>query len=211
MIGQSIKDTQALNSNHLLPKGATLPKIGAEPIRKAALINATIFEIGRAGSLDVTVAQIARRAGMSPALAHHYFGSKDQLFMAAMRYILRVYGKSVTERLPGHGKRGRLDAIVRASFAPQNFQRETVSAWINFYALALINPEAARLLRVYHRRLRSNLMLALRPLTDDPAHVAETLGALIDGVYLRAVLTRRDVDAAAAEKLVFTYLDEVLS
>ena len=42
-----------------------MPKLGAEPIRKAALINATIFEVGRAGSLDVTVAQIARRAGMS--------------------------------------------------------------------------------------------------------------------------------------------------
>lgn len=188
-----------------------MPKIGAEPIRKAALINATIFEIGRAGSLDVTVAQIARRAGMSPALAHHYFGSKDQIFLAAMRYILRVYGKSVTERLPGNGTRGRLNAIVRASFAPQNFQRETVSAWINFYALALINPEAGRLLRVYHSRLRSNLMLALRPLTDDPARVAQTLGALIDGVYLRTVLTPGDVDAAAAEKMIFDYLDEVLS
>ncbi|MGN7870419.1 HTH-type transcriptional regulator BetI [Paracoccus haematequi] len=188
-----------------------MPKIGAEPIRKAALINATIFEVGRAGSLDVTVAQIARRAGMSPALAHHYFGSKEQIFLSAMRYILRVYGRSVAERLPGHGPRGRLNAIVGASFAPQNFQRETVSAWINFYALALINPEAARLLRVYHRRLRSNLILALRPLVDDPARVAETLGALIDGVYLRAVLTRGDVDAVTAEKLIFDYLDEALT
>lgn len=188
-----------------------MPKIGAEPIRKAALINATIFEIGRAGSLDVTVAQIAKRAGMSPALAHHYFGSKEQIFLAAMRYILRTYGRSVADRLPGHGKRGRLDAIIRASFAPQNFQRETVSAWINFYALALINPEAGRLLRVYHRRLQSNLTLALRPLADDPARIAATLGALIDGVYLRAVLTRRDVDGKVAEKMIFDYLNEALS
>ncbi|GHG19692.1 choline-binding transcriptional repressor BetI [Paracoccus aerius] len=188
-----------------------MPKIGAEPIRKAALINATIFEIGRAGSLDVTVAQIARRAGMSPALAHHYFGSKEQIFLAAMRYILRVYGRSVAERLPGHGRRGRLDAIIGASFAPQNFQRETVSAWLNFYALALINPEAGRLLRVYHFRLRSNLMLALRPLTSEPAQVAETLGALIDGLYLRAVLTPGGIDAQTAEKLIFDYLDETLT
>ncbi|WEF25987.1 transcriptional regulator BetI [Paracoccus sp. S3-43] len=188
-----------------------MPKIGAEPIRKAALINAAIFEIGRTGSLDVTVAQIARRAGMSPALAHHYFGSKEQIFLSAMRYILRTYSGSVAERLPGQGPRGRLEGIVRASFAPQNFQRETVSAWINFYALALINDEAARLLRVYHRRLRSNLIVALRPLTDHPAAVADTLGALIDGVYLRAVLTRGGLDADAAHKLIFDYLDEALS
>lgn len=188
-----------------------MPRIGAEPIRKAALINATIFEIGRAGSLDVTVAQIARRAGMSPALAHHYFGSKDQMFLAAMRYILRTYGRSVSDTLPGRGQRGRLNAIVRASFAPQNFQRETVSAWVNFYALALINPEARRLLRVYHRRLRSNLVIALRPLADDPGRIAETVGALIDGVYLRAVLIPGGVDAQAAEKLILDYLDEALT
>ncbi len=46
-----------------------MPKLGMEPIRKEALVKATIVEIGRTGSLDVTVSQIARRAGMSPALA----------------------------------------------------------------------------------------------------------------------------------------------
>ena len=56
-----------------------MPKVGVEPIRKAALVNATIAEVGRAGSLDVTVSQIAKRAGMSSALAHHYFGAKDEL------------------------------------------------------------------------------------------------------------------------------------
>ncbi|MBS0565011.1 MAG: transcriptional regulator BetI, partial [Proteobacteria bacterium] len=46
-----------------------MPKVGMEPIRKAALVKATIVEIGRTGSLDVTVSQIAKRAGMSSALA----------------------------------------------------------------------------------------------------------------------------------------------
>ncbi|MFN3274145.1 MAG: choline-responsive transcriptional repressor BetI [Paracoccus sp. (in: a-proteobacteria)] len=188
-----------------------MPKLGAEPIRKAALINAAIYEVGRAGSLDVTVAQIAKRAGMSPALAHHYFGSKDQMFLAAMRYILRTYGETVRQALPGQGPRGRLEAIVAASFAPVNFQRETVSAWLNFYALALINPEARRLLNVYHRRLRSNLIVALRGLTPDPAQVADTLGALIDGVYLRTVLTPGPTDGGIARHVIETYLDEALT
>ena len=69
-----------------------MPKLGMEPIRKAALVKATIVEIGRAGSLDVTVSQIAKRAGMSSALAHHYFGSKEEIFLAAMRHILSLYG-----------------------------------------------------------------------------------------------------------------------
>ena len=56
-----------------------MPKVGMEPIRRDALVRATIAEIGEAGSLDVTVSRIAKRAGMSSALAHHYFGGKDQI------------------------------------------------------------------------------------------------------------------------------------
>ncbi|MEF9604434.1 TetR family transcriptional regulator, partial [Paracoccus sp. PXZ] len=78
-----------------------MPKLGAEPIRKAALINAAIATVGRAGSLDVTVAQIARAAGMSSALAHHYFGSKERIFLAAMRHILTQYGASTRAALKG--------------------------------------------------------------------------------------------------------------
>ncbi len=62
-----------------------MPRTGMMAIRKDALVNATISEIGRKGSLDVTVSQIAKAAGVSSALAHHYFGSKDHLLLAAMR------------------------------------------------------------------------------------------------------------------------------
>jgi TetR/AcrR family transcriptional repressor of bet genes len=39
--------------------------------RRRALIGAALGEIADRGSLDVTVAQIAHRAGVSSALAHH--------------------------------------------------------------------------------------------------------------------------------------------
>ena len=35
-----------------------MPKLGAEPIRRAALVKATIETVGEAGSLEVTVARI---------------------------------------------------------------------------------------------------------------------------------------------------------
>ena len=131
-----------------------MPKLGAEPIRKAALINATIATVGRKGSLDVTVAQIAREAGMSTALAHHYFGSKERIFLAAMRHILTQYRDTASVALKGaEAPRDRLFAVVRASFGAENFARETIAAWLNFYALALVEPEAGRLLRVYHLSL----------------------------------------------------------
>jgi TetR/AcrR family transcriptional regulator, transcriptional repressor of bet genes len=185
-----------------------MPKLGMEPIRKAALVNATIAEIGRTGSLDVTVSQIAKRAGMSSALAHHYFGGKEAMFLAAMRHVLTLYGAEVRGALAmASGHEARLQAVVRASFTPANFRREVVGAWLNFYVMAQTVPEARRLLGVYQRRLRSNMLHDLRPLTGHRAgDVAESLAALIDGVYLREVLTAGGTDRSRAVVLVLDYL-----
>ena len=189
-----------------------MPKLGMEPIRKAALVNATIVEIGRTGSLDVTVGQIAKRAGMSTALAHHYFGGKEAMLLAAMRHVLSLYGAEVRGALVmANGDVGRLQAIVRASFSPTNFRREVVGAWLNFYVLAQTVPEARRLLAVYQRRLHSNLMACLRPLVGLRAEdVARGLGALIDGVYLREALSVSAPDGKTSIALVLDYLDAEL-
>ena len=172
-----------------------MPKIGMEPIRRAALVEATIAEIGAAGSLEVTVSQIAKRAGMSSALAHHYFGGKDQIFVAAMRHILTEYSTEVRAELArATNPAERAKAIIRASFDQSCFAPATVSAWMTFYAQAQTNPDALHLLHIYQRRLRSNLTNALRPMCDDPQAAADMLAALIDGLYIRAALTAPDAD-----------------
>jgi TetR/AcrR family transcriptional repressor of bet genes len=181
-----------------------MPKVGMEPLRRDALVRATIAEIGRAGTLDVTVAQIARRAGMSPALAHHYFGGKEQIFLAAMRHILTIYGAEIRGALAAaEGPEGRVRAVIRASFSEGSFRREVVSAWLHFYVLAQTVPEAARLLSIYQRRLNSNLVAPLRPLVGARAtQLARQLGAMIDGVYLREALSGRAPDRRGAVDLV---------
>jgi TetR/AcrR family transcriptional repressor of bet genes len=190
-----------------------MPKLGMEPIRKAALVKATIIEIGQAGSLDVTVGQIARRAGMSTALAHHYFGGKEAIFLAAMRHVLTLYGAEVRGALAvAQGPEARLKAVLAASFGRSNFRREVVGAWLNFWVLAQTAPEARRLLAVYQRRLRSNLLANLRPLVGArAAAVADGLGALIDGVYLREVLKVGTPDHGAALAVLHDYLGAELA
>lgn len=189
-----------------------MPKLGMEPIRKAALVKATIVEIGRAGSLDVTVSQIAKRAGMSPALAHHYFGSKEEMFLAAMRHILTLYGAEVRGALSAaQSPEARVRAVLHASFSAGNFRREAVGAWLNFWVLAQTVPEARRLLAIYQRRLRSNLLAGLRPIAGDRAgRIADGLGALIDGLYLREVLKSGAPDGRSAVSMAIDYLDSEL-
>ena len=184
-----------------------MPKLGMEPIRREALVNATIHEIGRVGSLDVTVAQIAKRAGMSSALAHHYFGGKDQIFLAAMRQILTLFGAGVRGALAVvDTPQDRVRAIIRASFEAGNFRDEVVAAWLNFYVLAQTNEPARRLLGVYQRRLRSNLLVGLRPVTGAGAEAAaEGIAAMIDGVYIRQALNDHHIDKDQAADLVLDY------
>ena len=214
MIDESINFKLAAHCNIILHKGPRhMPKLGMEPIRKAALVKATIVEIGRAGSLDVTVGQIAKRAGMSSALAHHYFGSKEEMFLAAMRHVLTLYGAEVRGALAlADGPEQRVRAILAASFSPANFRREAVGAWLNFWLMAQMVPDARRLLAVYHRRLRSNLLVGLRPLVGDQAvAVANGLGALIDGLYLREVLKSGPPDGRAAVASAMAYLNAHLA
>jgi TetR/AcrR family transcriptional repressor of bet genes len=189
-----------------------MPKLGMEPIRRDALVKATIREVGIRGSAEVTVSHIARAAGVSSALAHHYFGSKDDLFLAGMRAILQEFGAEARRELSAaRDPRDRLGAIVRASFGGRNFLPEVVAAWLDFYVRARTQPQAARLLRIYQGRLVSNLTHALRPLADRPEMVARTAAALIDGLYIRHALDEAGPpDAAATIATVETYLDGVL-
>ena len=50
---------------------------------------------------------------MSSALAHHYFGSKERIFLAAMRHILAQYGTAAREALYGV-------TTPRARFSPSS-------------------------------------------------------------------------------------------
>src|SRR6056297_3863341 len=109
-------------------------KPGTEAGRRADLVNAAIGETAARRSRDVTVAQIARRAGVSSALAHHYFGTKERIFAAAMRHILELHGQSVRRRLEGaETPRARVEAVVGGSFAPANFRPDIVAGWLMLY------------------------------------------------------------------------------
>jgi TetR/AcrR family transcriptional repressor of bet genes len=182
------------------------------PDRRQQLVEATIHEIGASGNLNVTVGQIAKRAGVSSALAFHYFGDKERLFLASMRYILTIYGAEVRGALAlAATPQDRVAGVIRASFSPSNFRPDTIAAWLNFYVLAQSSEEARRLLSVYHRRLHSNLTHDLRALVGDrAADVAQRLGGLIDGIYLRFAVNPGDTTGPDAAAHVLASLDAEL-
>ena len=186
-----------------------MPKVGMEPIRRKALIEATILEIGEVGSLDVTVGKIAKRAGVSSALAHHYFGGKDQILLAAMRSILGLYGRNVKKEMVGAKTPiERLEAIIAASFHEDNFADEVIASWLTFYVLAQTSDDAKRLLRVYAGRLQTNLVYDLCKLTTKAKakRIANGLASIIDGFYIRQALQKSSSDRTETISIVSEYL-----
>ncbi|MGH2736368.1 MAG: TetR family transcriptional regulator, partial [Actinomycetota bacterium] len=62
-----------------------------------AILEAARATFGEAGYEGATIRAVARRAGVDPALVHHYFGNKEHLFTAAME--LPIDPGDVVERL----------------------------------------------------------------------------------------------------------------
>src|SRR3954463_12423438 len=108
-----------------------MPRIGMEPVRRKALISAAIDAIHDRGMGQVTMGEIARRAGVSAALAHHYFGGKDQLLLATMRHLLSELGEEVQARLAtATTPQERISAVIRGNFAEAQFRPAVISSWL---------------------------------------------------------------------------------
>lgn len=190
-----------------------MPKVGMEPLRRRALIDATISAIGERGSLDVTMSDIAGRAGVSSALAHHYFGAKDELLQATMWWLLVDLGRDAVRALSAaRTPRERVAAVINVSFSASQFRQETIHAWLAFYVEAQKSAPLRRLLRVYARRLNSDLMSGLSPLMPraEAERMAEAIAALIDGLYIRRALKDGLPNPASAAALVEDFVETKL-
>jgi TetR/AcrR family transcriptional repressor of bet genes len=190
-----------------------MPKLGMPPLRRRALIDAAILTIGERGTLDVTMSEIAGRAGVSSALAHHYFGAKDELLQATMRHILSELNSDARNALArSRTARERVSAVIAVNFSETQFQPEIIAAWLAFYVEAQKSETLRRLLRVYARRLHSNLMSGLTGLmpSSEAERAAEAIAALIDGLYIRRALKDGTPNAASAIALVEDYLETKL-
>lgn len=183
-------------------------------MRRRALIDAAIAAIGDRGSLDVTMTEIAGRAGVSSALAHHYFGAKDELLQATMRHLLAELGRDTIAALrKARTPRARLSAVVGVNFSVTQFRPEIIAAWLAFYVEAQKSVPLRRLLRVYARRLHSNLLNGLVPLLprDEAERAAEAAAAMIDGLYIRRALKDGLPNSASAVALVEHFLEATLA
>ena len=109
-----------------------MPKLGMQSIRRRQLIDATLEAINEVGMHDATIAQIARRAGVSTGIISHYFRDKNGLLEATMRDITSQLRDAVLNRLhalPQGSAEQRLQAIVGGNFDETQVSSAAMKAW----------------------------------------------------------------------------------
>lgn len=69
------------------PRGRGRPKGGSDSRQR--ILSAAVQEFGELGYESATIRSIATRAGVDPALVHHYFGTKAELFAESADFPIR--------------------------------------------------------------------------------------------------------------------------
>jgi betaine-aldehyde dehydrogenase len=186
-----------------------------EDARRSQVIETTIDSLAEVGFVGTTMAEIARRAGISTGLVAHYFGDKNSLLEATFRTLIRQLGSNMRVRQRfAEGPRERLQAIIDATLAPECFDLRTSTAWLAFWGQVLHTPALGRLQRIYQKRLLSNLRAALRALVGvrESRRLATMIAAMIDGVWLRGALSGwTETDGDSARSLLTSFVDLHLS
>jgi AcrR family transcriptional regulator len=181
--------------------------------RRLQTLEAAVDVIGERGLCDTRVADIAGRAGLSPALLLYYFGSKDNLLTEALTFSEdRFYLNTFHELAEITDARVRLVRLIDLAIPPDRSTGEVTgdwTLWLELWARALRDEEAARKRAALDRRWRTTIADIVRAgqrIGDfsserDPDEFALCLGALMDGLVIQILLEDPDIDAKKMRRL----------
>jgi AcrR family transcriptional regulator len=189
---------------------------GTADQRREQMLRAALEVIAERGFPDTRIADVAERAGASPALVIYYFKTKDQLLTEAMRFSEDIWYEAGINRLRTIGTAaGRLEELVamiclpEADVTPNESWLPTLDLW----AQAGRHPEVAGVRQKFDERWRqtiSSVVVEGQAAGEfgpvDPADFAVTLSAMLDGFVILIALEDPTVDAGRAFELSMRFV-----
>ena len=160
-------------------------------IRRSELSQAAFEAVIRYGLRGTTLEKVGEIAGVSKGVVLHHFKDKSALLEAVFRRSNSVLSMSLL-RLYRHAESPyeRFWAIAYANFSETIYNREVCQAWVSLLAEVPHNAMCQRVQAANNARIKSNLSHELRHFLagDRVPEVANLLGTLIDGIWVRAGL-----------------------
>ncbi len=173
---------------------------GATRTRAEILASARELFAAR-GFAGTTIRAVAAGAGVDPALVHHYFGTKDDLFMAALE--LPVDPRTALRPALAEGPDRAGEALLRTFLAVWDDERNRL-AFVGLFR-SVLEPAGERLLR------EGFVPVVLGPVGEALAlerpqlRVALLASQMLGLILARYVLELEPVASMDAELVVATY------
>ncbi len=183
-------------------------------LRRDEIAAAALEILASEGAEAMTLERVAREIGASKGIILHYFSTKDALRARVIDDALRVLGQAYRRATTSiDGAEEKLAAILNFSASSELYTQSHARVWLALLARPPEDAAARRFRRIITRRLRLQLVIPLRlvigPMEAGP--VADSLMALIDGLWLRRALEPTEIGPEAAQALLATHLEESIS
>lgn len=158
--------------------------------RRLQLIRATYQEVAEKSFADVTLEDIAERAGVSKGVALYYFESKEDLFLAAFEHIILTVADRLKAAVAGaSGPVEKIRAALDTSFVGVRENRGFYRAYLDCMSLGARNKNFRELnARFFQRCIAMDLEIVRQGVSEglfrpdaDPA----ILRAIFDGLMLQ--------------------------
>ncbi|MBU2863273.1 transcriptional regulator BetI [Reinekea forsetii] len=193
-----------------------MPKVGMKPLREIQLIEATLLSVEQYGFNKTTIISIAKIAGVSTGIINHYFGGKQGLLEATVRFLLQSLHDELMKELRKIDNKDpvkRLEAIVKANFAQVQTADKSSKTWLAFWTQAMHDEQFSALQQVNERRLLSNLRYSFKQLlpSEQVEQAAQTTAALIDGLWLRRALSKQPISIEASAEYCIKYIHSLIN
>jgi AcrR family transcriptional regulator len=183
--------------------------------RRAQMLRAAIEVIEERGFPDTRIADVAARAGTSPALVIYYFKTKDQLLTDALRYAEDTWYEAGLRRMMAiPSAAGRLEELVAMEFL-EDVEGEPTGTWLlwlDLWAQSVRLPEVASVRQKFDDRWRETIMELVVAGQEagefgpvDPDDFALALSALLDGLAIQIALEDPSVGATRAFEVAMRF------
>jgi AcrR family transcriptional regulator len=190
--------------------------VGTADQRREEMLRAAVDVIVERGYAESRIADVAERAGTSPALVIYYFKTKDQLLTEAIRFSEDIWYEAGTRRMEQiPTAAGKLEEIVAMCCLPEADAEPATSwvLWLDLWSQAARHPEVASVRQKSDERWRGVIGSLVTEGQEagefgavDAEEFAELMSSLLDGFAVQIALADPVVDATRAFELTMRFI-----
>jgi AcrR family transcriptional regulator len=177
-----------------------------EEQRRLTLLKAAFREVAEKGFSDVTLDDIARRAGVSKGITLYYFSSKEDLFRRLFGWLVDSIHARMREAVEvSSDPVEKVRALVAITFPSPSKNRAFFRAFVDFCGLAARREGFREVSAAFYRGCREIDGAIVEDgmrrgvfATREPASAASTVRAIFDGLMMQW-LAEQDLESSFPE------------